>query len=378
VHTPFDGIATAAITPVAGQLSFHPLAKIFPLLEGAAFDELVADIKAHGLREPICLYGGQVLDGRNRYRACLETGVEPCFIVYEGGDPLAFVISLNLKRRHLDESQRAVVAARLANLQRGDNQHAPIGACSISQVDAAGMLNVSRRNVQRAKQVIDDGAPELVGAVERGAVSVSAAADIARHATKEEQRKIISACDAKEILAAAKAIKNRSQKGTTGTGDNEWYTPEEYLDAARSVLGVFDLDPASSKAAQKLVKAERFYSEEDDGLSQQWNGRVWLNPPYAQPHIVNFIAKLLSEIKASNVSEAILLTHNYTDTEWFHTAASACRAICFTRGRIKFWNPNGDVAAPTQGQAFFYFGDNPKKFAEVFASIGVVLLPCRR
>jgi hypothetical protein len=129
-------------------------------------------------------------------------------MVYKGDNPIAFVVSLNLRRRHLDESQRALVAAKLANMRQGERSDlAPNGAKLISQTDAAELLNVSRRNVQRARQVIDDGADELVGAVERGAVSVSLAADIARNATKEEQREILAACDPKEIVAAARTIK---------------------------------------------------------------------------------------------------------------------------------------------------------------------------
>jgi ParB-like chromosome segregation protein Spo0J len=158
-------------------LEFHPLANIFPLVEGAEFDELVADIREHGLREPVVLFEGKVLDGRNRYRACEGAGVEPTFTVYTGDDPVSYVISLNLRRRHLSESQRAMVAARLATLKRGDNQHSPIG--ETSQAKAAELLNVGKRSVERAAEVRDHGAPELVSAVEQRKVSVSTAAAIA-------------------------------------------------------------------------------------------------------------------------------------------------------------------------------------------------------
>src|SRR5262249_15611532 len=148
-------------------LEFHPLADIFPLVEGAEFDELVADINEHGLHEPIVVYEDKILDGRNRYRACEAAGIEPTFTVYQGDDPVSYVISLNLRRRHLDESQRAMVAAKLATLKLGDNQHSeglPIGRSS-------ELLNVGERTVARAREVQEHGTPELVSAVERGAVS---------------------------------------------------------------------------------------------------------------------------------------------------------------------------------------------------------------
>jgi len=184
-------------------LEFHPLADIFPLLDGQDFAGLVTDIREHGLHEPIVVYEDKILDGRNRYRACEAAGVEPTFTVYTGDDPVAYVISLNLRRRHLDESQRAMVAAKLATLKLGDNQHSeglPIGRSS-------ELLNVGERSVARAREVIDRGATELVQAVERGRVSVSAAADIATQPI-EEQREIVARGE-REILRAAQDIRAR-------------------------------------------------------------------------------------------------------------------------------------------------------------------------
>jgi DNA N-6-adenine-methyltransferase (Dam) len=106
------------------------------------------------------------------------------------------------------------------------------------------------------------------------------------------------------------------------TGEVEWYTPPEYIALARMVLGDFDVDPATSVLAQETVRACDFYTVEDNGLAQEWNGRVWLNPPYAQPYITDFMNKMVAEFTAGNVTEAIMLTHNYTDTAWFHTGVS--------------------------------------------------------
>jgi phage N-6-adenine-methyltransferase len=157
------------------------------------------------------------------------------------------------------------------------------------------------------------------------------------------------------------------------TGENEWYTPQQYLDAAREVMGDIDLDAASSEAAQRLVGATQYFTKEDDALTQTWAGRVWLNPPYSQPDIAHFIRKLVSEVSEGNVEEAVLLTHNYTDTGWFHDIMQEASAVCFTRGRVKFYNAKGETAAPTQGQAFSYFGPNVERFAEIFKQYGFVV-----
>src|SRR5262249_18836723 len=94
------------------DLPFHPLADVLPLIEGAEFDRLVADIREQGLLNPITMYEGKILDGRNRYRACRAAGVTPRYVEFEGKDPAAFVVSQNLERRHLLPSERAMVAAR--------------------------------------------------------------------------------------------------------------------------------------------------------------------------------------------------------------------------------------------------------------------------
>jgi phage N-6-adenine-methyltransferase len=155
-----------------------------------------------------------------------------------------------------------------------------------------------------------------------------------------------------------------------GRGDNEWFTPGEYIEAARAVLREIDLDPATHPLAQETIRAARLYTKEDDGLGKPWHGRVWLNPPYAQPEIGYFVTKLVEEVTAKHVTDAILLTHSYTDTSWFHTALNASDAICFTRGRIKFEDIDGDPCAPTQGQTFFYFGPDIELFWSIFSEYG--------
>jgi phage N-6-adenine-methyltransferase len=139
-------------------------------------------------------------------------------------------------------------------------------------------------------------------------------------------------------------------------------------------MGGIDLDPASCATAQRRVRADNFFTKDDNGLEQEWHGRVWLNPPYSQPAIQQFIEKLVEEKSAGRLSEAILLVNNSTDTAWFQIAAGFAEAICWPRGRIRFMSPTGEQAgSPAMGQAFLYFGANSERFAELFAGVGFTL-----
>jgi ParB family chromosome partitioning protein len=169
----------------------------------------------------------------------------------------------------------------------------------------------------------------------------------------------------------------RRNHRTLGTGNSEWYTPPQYIDLARQVLGDIDLDPASCELAQRTVKARNFYTKADNALTKPWHGRVWLNPPYGNPVMSLFVDKLLAERNAKRVKAAILLSHNFTDTSWFQTAAMLCQAVCFTSGRIGFTNQKGEsYKSPINGQTFTYFGPDVGKFFDVFSeNVGVVLRP---
>ncbi len=198
------------------RLEFHPFADIFPLIEGADFDALVADIAAHGLHDQIDIYQGKILDGRNRYRACEAAGceIEARNIRYFRpelyGDPLAYVISKNLTRRHLDESQRALAAARVARLKQGARTDlSPIG--EKSQAERAQIMNVGKRSVERADDVVDRAAPEIVRAVERGKLSISAAAIAARNLSREQQLRVAERAEAGDERAARTVLKQEAR-----------------------------------------------------------------------------------------------------------------------------------------------------------------------
>jgi len=193
------------------QRKAHPIADIFPIMTEEETNDLANDVLLHGQREPIWMYEGKILDGRNRHNACLLKGLEPRMADYDGSDPVAFAVSMNLKRRQLDDAQRSVIAAKLATYKRGDNQHVPIGGTS--QAEAAQMLNVSKRRVQRARKLIEDGTPQLVKAVERGDVKVSAAAEFAKCRSPLDQAKLIDDFgSAAAVKATIKAKADRAAR----------------------------------------------------------------------------------------------------------------------------------------------------------------------
>lgn len=174
---------------MSDRLTFHEYADIFPMLPLEELDTLAADIAANGLLEPITLYEGKVLDGRNRYVACLNVAVDPRFTQYTGDDPLGFVVSKNLHRRHLGEAQRGVIAARLSNMRQGERTDLEPSANlqKVSQTEAAALLNVSPRTVASVK-AIEREAPDLLPAMESGALSVNAAMREVKERQREAKR----------------------------------------------------------------------------------------------------------------------------------------------------------------------------------------------
>ena len=181
---------TTTLTRSKTALKVHPAAEIFPMLNAEELDALALDIKANGLQQPIVMWEGLLLDGRNRLAACAICGVEPSFKQYEGNSPVTFVISANIKRRQLDASQRACVAVELepmfaveakkkkeeAGKKYGRGQKVvadlrqPIGVKASNQ--AAEVVSVSPRMVQYAKEIKVKN-PEAFERIKAGTVKVS-------------------------------------------------------------------------------------------------------------------------------------------------------------------------------------------------------------
>ena len=156
------------------------------------------------------------------------------------------------------------------------------------------------------------------------------------------------------------------------SGDNEWYTPARYVDMAREVMGTIDTDPASNPTAQRAVRAATYYTAETNGLDKEWHGKVWMNPPYSNPEVQQFAEKVIAEYQSGRVTEAIVLTNNSADTGWHRAMQDACTRMCTTTGRIRFESPTRQGNSPAMGQSFFYFGDDPERFKDIFSAIGNV------
>ncbi len=167
----------------------HPYADIFPKLEGDLLRELADDIKERGLREAIWTYQGKILDGRNRYAACMLAGVKADLRAFKGSDTeaLSFVVSANIRRRHLTVEQRAMAAAKVATIRKGAIQQTPKNVAldvwgasteAASQAQAAEQFGVSRSSVQRARKVVEQGSASLQKAVQDGEVSLARGAAV--------------------------------------------------------------------------------------------------------------------------------------------------------------------------------------------------------
>ena len=154
---------------------------------------------------------------------------------------------------------------------------------------------------------------------------------------------------------------------------DEWYTPQEYIEAAKAVMGGIDLDPASSELAQTVVKADVYLTRFDNGLGQtRWlHQRIWLNPPYSNPG--PWIEKLVREHQAGPFcTEAIVLVNNATETSWFQMLLERF-PVCLPARRIAFWRHDHANVGARQGQALFYLGPNAARFQEVFSQFGPIL-----
>jgi ParB family chromosome partitioning protein len=188
------------------------------------------------------------------------------------------------------------------------------------------------------------------------------------------------ACDGKVLEKPQRLEPVTSREALHSSQSVEWYTPPRYVEAVRRALGSIDLDPASCAFANQTVKAKRYFDLESDGLVHDWSGKVFLNPPYGKTPDGRsrqqiWSEKLLQQYGDGITTKAILLVNAATGDRWFQDvwqSLSRGSPVCFTR-RIKFHSPGGQPRQPTHGNVFMYFGQNSRRFAEVFEPLGVIV-----
>lgn len=222
------------------SLGFHELCLMLPDMSVESFSALVEDIRQNGQRRDIVLYEGLILDGRHRYRACIECGIEPRCSDFDGTDPVAFVVSENVSRRHLSESQRAMVAAKLANLAHGQSARvANLQLSPVKLVQAADLLAVSKRMVSKASEVKKKGTPALVQQVEVGKISMHEAEKIASLGPKSQERiaKIEDKRQRKSELTKALSI---SQGRKHPAARNDFIEPKEQCGWVSTFMARFE------------------------------------------------------------------------------------------------------------------------------------------
>lgn len=350
-------------------------AAMFPISE-EEFSQLEENILTHGCLDPVKTWRGLLVDGHNRIQICDHYGIS-CDVVEldlpDRATALEWIDKNQLGRRNLTPDQMRLLRGRRYNREKkakgGDygNQHTPkdqIDPLPTTAERHAREAGVSPATIKRdaaAVAKIED-KPELVSAVQAGTLPLAAAVVAAD--LPEEQRV--------EAIASPEPVKAVKAHVVNNSGNNEWYTPAKYIEAARTAMGSIDCDPASCAFANETVKAAVYYDIEANGLKQKWAGNVWLNPPYSQPEILHFARAVACRDERGDFHQCIVLVNNATETEWFQTMLDRADAICFPKGRIRYLNKQGQEAnTPLQGQVFLYFGDEIEDFISGFSFFGI-------
>ena len=353
------------------ELTIDPeFAALIPPLAPEEREQLERNILADGCRDPLTAWDGVIVDGHNRYEICTRNGI-PFDVVEkyfaDRDEAMDWMDANQLGRRNLSPDAFTLLLGRRYNRAKkahgGDRKSSPQSEDLKTSEAIAVQHGVSRATVERAGQFAD-----AVDKLQLGAEVVSGRVDSTRKAVIQAASALPENPTPQQLEEAKKHV-----HVSKNSGNNEWYTPYDYIKAAHSTMGGIDLDPASSVKANETVEAAKIYTADDDGRTQQWAGRVWMNPPYAQPLIADFCERLAECYDGGDVSAACVLVNNATETAWFHRLLSLASAVCFPRGRVKFLDPSGKPGAPLQGQAIIYLGNDPRGFCGNFGGLGLCL-----
>ncbi len=361
----------------------HPFADLLPELSDGELDELAADIETFGQREPATVWTDErdvtwLLDGRHRARAVQRVGRELRVTDFIGTEDEArsFVMSLNIHRRHLSPSARALAAAALATRQRGGvSGHTAGLPVAPTQAEAARMAGVSERLVRDASAVLKSSDNDVIRAVANGEVSVTAAAAEIRTAKSDRQ------------AATALFLSHRRSSAS-----DSWLTPKWVIEGAVACLGRIDGDVAA--APERNVPATWSLTEEDDALaSVTWGNpdgspsRLWVNPPYnvggRGPQ--DWTRRIVAEWAAGTVEAALILLPARPGAHWQQQLARFPRLEF--RGHLVFepgignparerWDAGARAEAPF-ASILIGVGLEPEQLHQHFGNAGVVYVAYR-
>lgn len=403
---------------------------LIPALDSKEYEALEASILAEGCRDALVIWNdGEsdiLIDGHNRYEICTKHQL-PFNRVYRQfktrRDVRIWMRKNQIARRNIPEFLRnefawdnageieeAAKERRLSNLKHGRNTPERVGLHERGRTDEkiAQETGSSQSTANRVKQVRDRAPEPIKDKARQGKITTNQAYNLTREYEKlpEPVRNKVAELPSGENLEDVKALATLAKKSpekveeivntvVSGKADtihraiekdahakkivnigssksNEWYTPGKYIESARAVMGGFDVDPASNDMAQETIQATAYYTIETNGLDKEWHGRIWLNPPYGSSNR-DFIDKLIAEVSAGHVTEAIVLVNSHsTDANWFQPLWDY--TLCFTNHRINFISPDGKPeSGSNHGSVFVYIGTNTDKFACEFGQYGTVV-----
>lgn len=335
---------------------------LIPPLAPEELAQLEENLVRDGCREPLVAWKGMLVDGHNRHDICTRRKVP--FTVVEiqfadEGEAKVWIIRNQFGRRNLSAYERGRLALALEPLiarKAKANQKAGGQSSKVGRQKSDKPLD-TKQELARAAGVSHD--------------TIAKVKIIEAKSTDEVKAKLRSG--EMSINEAYKIATGKGAHVSYNSGENEWYTPPEFIAAAKKAMGGIDTDPASSPIANRAVGATRFFTSEEDGLKQEWGGKVWMNPPYAQPLCRQFCEAVSDKFDAKEIEQAIVLVNNATETTFFQRMLASASAACFPKGRVAFLDPKGNPGAPLQGQAILYFGEKPEAFKKAFGNFGVVL-----
>jgi hypothetical protein len=320
-----------------------------------------------GNRDPVVIWKETklLLDGHNRYDICVAHNIplKPAIEISlpDRDEARIWIIRNQFGKRNLSPYSRSVLALKLEDLYKTkakENQGKRNDLTSVRNLTNVTKPIDTKREIATIAHVSHD--------------TIAKVKTIEAKATIEQKASLVSG--ESSINEIFNNVQNKAHVGQA-TGENEWYTPSVYVEAARQVMGSIDIDPASNDTANQFIKATIYYTKETNGLLAEWNGNVWLNPPYSYPLIQDFSDKLIKDYTNGITKQSCIFVHNSTETKWFQLLLERCSALCLIKGRINYMDKNGVFrpGAPLQGEAVIYIGKNAKDFGDIFSQFGVIL-----